>query len=385
MAALDLTEDQVLYFRARRGHMAGPGAPNAVAAARVIIGAQSQQLPPSLLALSMRTAGRPTASQLRKQLFARSPKLVRTWGQRGTLHIYDARDDWARVVAARQQWQPGGRGGPMPAEATVDKALEIMHAAGKPVTRGDLLGVAPRSYVRAVEQRAAMANMDAARLAAARLLWMLALRGDACVADKVGAEQAYATRAAWFPKLAWKLPPPSEAAAGLARKYLAVFGPATATDVAHYFGARVSDAKAWLARLDGTLVEVGCGGRKGLVALRKDAADLSRRPPGAASGWPLRLLPLWETMLMGHADKSWTVPEESERKRVWRKAAYVCPVVLARGRVVATWSQSEKRGRLVAEVHPLSGWRKSAHLPGVRREAKAIAAHLELSGAEVVA
>ncbi len=26
---IEVTEDQVLYFRARRGHLAGPGAPNA--------------------------------------------------------------------------------------------------------------------------------------------------------------------------------------------------------------------------------------------------------------------------------------------------------------------------------------------------------------------
>ena len=100
-STIELTEDQVLYFRARRGHLAGPGAPSAVAAARAILGAQAQQLPPALLALSLRTKGRPPARTLEKQLMKSPRTLVRTWGQRDTLHLYDADVDWAMVVAAR--------------------------------------------------------------------------------------------------------------------------------------------------------------------------------------------------------------------------------------------------------------------------------------------
>ena len=76
--AIEVSEEQVLWFRARRGHLAGPGAPDAATAARAIIGAQSQQLPPSLLALSLRTKGRPTARTIRMELLE-SRTLVRTW------------------------------------------------------------------------------------------------------------------------------------------------------------------------------------------------------------------------------------------------------------------------------------------------------------------
>ncbi|MCB9462386.1 MAG: winged helix DNA-binding domain-containing protein [Candidatus Eisenbacteria bacterium] len=40
---------------------------------------------------------------------------------------------------------------------------------------------------------------------------------------------------------------------------------------------------------------------------------------------------------MAHADKSWTVPDEAERRKVWLRFADVAAVVLAGGRVVATW------------------------------------------------
>ncbi len=273
----------------------------------------------------------------------------------------------------------------MPSEATLDKALAVMESAAGPVTRSDLISVAPRSYVSAVQETGRAAGLEASRLAAARLIWRLALRGDACLADKVGQEQAYAPRSVWLPKLKWPRKPQAalQAATGLARKYLAVYGAATAADVAHFFGARVTTARRWLEELNGELSPVGCGDRKGLVALRRDLADLTSKPPTATTMWPLRLLPLWDSMLMGHADKTWTVPDESDRKAVWRKGAYVAAVALARGRVVATWSHSQRGGRLVVEVRPLSRWSPTKHAAGVRREADAVAAHLELDGADV--
>jgi len=155
----------------------------------------------------------------------------------------------------------------MPTKATLDKTLKVMKAAPGPVTRTDILGVAPRSYVRAVGERAGAASMDAERFAAARLIWRLAQRGGA-------GEQC-------------------EAVAG---------HPRWGTD------------------------------RRAL-----------RRPQGIA------------------------------------RAA----VAIARGRVVATWTHKQQRGRLVVEVQPLSRWQTSKHAAQVRREAQAVAAHLDLDAADI--
>ena len=114
-------------LRARRGCLTPPGAPDLTAAARAILGAQSQQLPPSLLALSLRTAGRPSAEQVRRRLFGGQRDLARTWGQRETLHVYDAATDWPLVAAARAQWAPAGRRGVVPSTQLVDRALKVLH------------------------------------------------------------------------------------------------------------------------------------------------------------------------------------------------------------------------------------------------------------------
>ena len=379
---LELSEEQVLWFRARRGHLAGPGATSAAAAARAILGAQSQQLPPSLFGLSARTKGRPSAASLRRQLFGGTRRLVRTWGQRETLHVYDPGAHWALVASSREVWAPGGRRGPMPGAGTIDEAWRVVRAAGRPVTRSDLVGVAPKSYERAIAEIAGQASLSVERLAAARLIWQLALRGDLCLGEDVDRERSYATRSDWFPRLAWDPPPGVEAATELAQQYLATFGPATTTDVAHFFGARVQEAKVWIEALRPVLIDVACGGRKGLVALKRDARQLTPAAPKRAAEWPVRFLPLWDGALMGHKDKRWLVPEVGEEKLVWRKAAYVAATVIARGRIVATWTHRERAKAVDVELTPLSGWR-SSHLPGARREAKALAAHLGRAQAEL--
>lgn len=385
MKTLSIREDQVLYYRARRSHLAGPGARDAVRAARDIVGAQAQQPGPGTLALSQRTKGRPAAPRLKNALLGKKKSLVRTWGQRETLHIYDP-VDWVLVAAARQQWAPGGRRGPMPDAAALDRALEVIEDAGT-ATRTDLLGVAPASYEKKLlaEHGNYIKNREQARrFAAGRLLWCLSMRGDVCVAHKIGAEQAYAARSVWFPKLAWDDIEPLDAAVALTRRYLSVNGPATARDLAHFFGARVKEARTWMEALEdgGEVLEVECGERKGLRILGSDADALANAPLRAKADWPTRLLPQWDTYLMGHADKTWTVPESADQKRVWRKSAVVAACVVSRGRAVAEWQFETRKDRLEVELLPLSTWTRTL-LPDVKREAHTVAAHLGLAKAQV--
>lgn len=380
---LDLGEDQVLWFRARRGCLAGPGAPDAVTAARAVVGLQAQKAAPALLGLSQRMAARPTAAELSLLLSEPPRALVRTWGQRETLHLFDAAEDWAEVAAARGQWAPGGRRGPMPDGRTLEAGLRAMRQADGPVDRDALFDVVPPAYLKKIAELAEGTGLSAERLAAARVLWCLALRGDLCLAGKSGARRLHALREDWYPDLAWPaaLDPPA-AAARLARRYLAAYGPATPADVAHFFGARVREADGWLAALAPELIRVSCGGRKDLVALAADAADLRADPP-SGRGWPLRLLPLWDNLLMGHRDKTWTAPAAAERPAIWRRGAHVSATALHRGRIVAVWTHAKRRGGLRVEVTPLGGWRK-AMLPGLRREARAVSAHMELTDVEVL-
>lgn len=384
---LTISEEQALFFRSCRQHLAGPGAVDAVAAARAVVGVQSQQLNPSLWGLSLRTAGRPGASALADAILAEPRSLVRTWGQRDTIHIFDPAAHWVPMVAARPLLEAGGRRGGMPPDRLVARAAKALATASRPLARSDFMDMIPDSYLLELDPRIGDETARR-RFAAGRLLWRLNQEGLACVAHKKGAEQTYAPRRMWFADLDWPdlLPGPEEAARNLVRAYLRAYAPASPADVAHFFGARVTSARTWLGLLDdrGELTGVDCGGRKELVALACDRDDLAAAVPRGRSAWPVRLLPMWDGLLMGHADKSWTVPADDERPLVWGKAAQVSPVVLDRGRVVATWSHRQRGRSLAVEIRPLGGWKVRLHLKEVEREAGDLAAHLGIDPERLV-
>lgn len=379
---VNLSEEQILAFRSERSHLLGPGADSPRQAAADILGAQAQQLSSGLLALSLRTKGRPTAEQLQSQLLAPESDLVRTWGQRETLHLYAADPDWRLTQAARSEWAQGIRGRLRPPEAIVDKASKKIQEL-EYVRRQDLFPLLSAAFVRSLQPQVG-GKRAAERSAAGLVIYQLAMAGEIYVAEKKGAEQNYRLRKNAYPTLSWpKRLAASTAARTFALRYFRTFGPATPQDLAHFFHARVAKARQWMVSFQDDLVEVQCGRRKDLFALREDLPALQRAAPKGFRAWPVRLLPLWDCWLMAHADKSWTAPEEADRKRIWRKAAYVSAVVMARGRAVALWSHLKRKNELKVEVTPLSLWKPSQHLPGVRREAKAIAKHFGLAASEV--
>lgn len=386
--ALEVSEEQGLWFRARRLHLAGPGASDAGEAARDILGAQTQLEAAGLHALSLRSADRPTAAALRARLYEPGRDLVRVWGQRDTLHIYDAASDWAQVIAAIRLWSQSGRRGTMPEDEVLGEILRVFEEAGRPLTRSELFGAIPTSYIEEVSKHP-NAGDDPQRFAATRLVWRLTKLGHLSQGPMQGAQNLYVARSTWFGDVAWPaLLDEDEVCVALTRRYLRVCAPATAQDIAHHFGARVSDAKRWLEVLRPELVEVSCAGRKGLVALALDADALREPAPAEGSeAWPLRLLPLYDTMLMMHADKRWTVPDPAEEKQVWRKAAYVAATVVERGRLAATWVHEVERpkkgpARVRLTLEPMRRYRPEM-LPSIEREAEALARHLGCEGAEV--
>lgn len=361
---MKLSERQVLSFRARRGHLSGPGAPSLAAAARAVVGIQAQVEGAAWWSLAMRTAGRPQAAAVDHEVYS-ARSLVRTWAQRDTLHLYAA-EDWPWVAAADPQWPFSGRRGASPPEEALAATRARLERGV--ITRGDILDLATAEMI--AEMAARVGPEQAQRYAAGRLVWRLAHLGEVCLGTAVGAEQGYVARQHWLPELEFPAHPPLAAAVELSRRYLAVNGPATVQDLAHYFGANVSAARQWLAELQPELIEVDCEGHGKLVALAVDAYPLGAddSPP------PPRLLAGYDTLLMAHADKTWTVPVAAENKAIWRASAVVAPVVLAGGRVVATWSQKKKAKSLQVVIEPLSGW-QSGYREALEADAQALAAH----------
>ena len=368
--ALTLSEEQVLSFRARRGHLVGAGAADVVACAQRLMGAQAQVEPCALYALSARTQGRPTAQAVRQRLYEDDHALVRTWGQRDTLHLYDARD-WPMIIAARARWaQTPRRGGTPPASLLEDARLAFEQAQGA-LTRDDLFALLPERFVQEVAALPG-APADARRLAASRVIEALARLGHITFGPPRGSRVSYVHRDRWHSQLPWPALDPDEAARQATRRYLAVFGPASQADVAHHMGARSAQVRAWLPAMADELLTVSVQGRSPLMALRCDEEAL--RAP-VDHDWPVRLLPAYDTALMAHKDKRWLVPDAALEPLIWRKAAVVAAAVWARGRIVGTWSAQTRADRVDVQIDAHSLWR-AEHLEGAAQVASAYAAHL---------
>jgi Winged helix DNA-binding domain len=152
-------------------------------------------------------------------------------------------------------------------------------------------------------------------------------------------QEAYG-RARYVAAQRWLGPPtedqtdPDRAAAYLAERYLAAFGPANADDLAAYVGRgrNIVRYRGALGSLADRLVQFVDEGGRALV----DLADAPR--PGADAPAPARLLARWDSLLLayGTRDRARVLPPEQQGTVITRNAD-VLPSFLVDGIVAGTW------------------------------------------------
>jgi hypothetical protein len=118
----------------------------------------------------------------------------------------------------------------------------------------------------------------------------------------------------------------------LVRRYLAAFGPATVRDVAAWSGAAVAQLRPAIAALDaaGILRRFADDGGRELLDLEGAAL------PAADVPAPPRLLPMWDNLLLAHADRT-RVISDAHRALVIARNGDVLPSFLVDGRVAGLW------------------------------------------------
>jgi hypothetical protein len=164
----------------------------------------------------------------------------------------------------------------------------------------------------------------------------------------------WTTTEAWF----GAAPPPQDpdrAVEDLVRRYLAAFGPATAADVQRWSG---------LTRVAAVITRIRSDDRG------RPLWDLPDAPrPGADVPAPVRFLPDFDEVLLGHDDRSRIVPPEI-RPLLASRNGMPPGTVLVDGLVAGTWSITRSRGDAVPgergrpeharlEVTPLRRWSRA--------------------------
>ena len=116
----------------------------------------------------------------------------------------------------------------------------------------------------------------------------------------------------------------------LVRRYLAAFGPASVADVAQFAMVQRARVRAAVDALAGELEQHR--GPDGAVLHDVPGAPL----PDEDTPAPPRLLPMWDQVLLAHADRSRVIPPE-HRRTVTRSNGDVLPTLLVDGVVAGVW------------------------------------------------
>jgi hypothetical protein len=174
--------------------------------------------------------------------------------------------------------------------------------------------------------------------------------------------------------LVWTVPPPEMGAAAarleLARRYLHVYGPATAGSFARWAGLSPRQAAAAFDALAAELTPAQTPvGDAWLLAADEPAA---RAAPGPAA--PARLLPSGDAYyLLQGADRALLVPDQARRGELWTPRVWP-GALLVGGEVTGTWRRSGPlitvqpwRPLTPAERDAVTAEAESLPLPGLTR------------------
>jgi hypothetical protein len=175
------------------------------------------------------------------------------------------------------------------------------------------------------------------------LLHLAASRGVICYGPYRGSEPTFVRADAWIP--GWKDVPREQAEEMLLRVYMKAFGPATAADFALWTGITLTEAREIWARQQANLAPVNVEGWLSEV-LQEDLAKLAK----AEFERPLvRLLPYFDTFLLGHKEREHIVSRKHQ-PNVYRPQGWIAPVVLVDGRVSAVWEHAWEGNHLRVKV-----------------------------------
>ncbi len=170
--------------------------------------------------------------------------------------------------------------------------------------------------------------------------------GKLCHGPDRGQKVSFVRPDTWLPKL--RHVSRRKAEDTLLQQYLRAYGPATLRDFAHWAGASVRATAPIWDRLENRFHTVSVEGSEAVVLEN----DLDLLEKGLADGPPcVRLLPRYDTYILGHKDKSHLVERENY-KSVFQSLARIAAVLLVNGRIWGTWSYQRGANRVTLIVEP---------------------------------
>ena len=354
-----LTREALNRATLARQHLLRRVAIDPVAAAGAVGGLQAQEPASPYLALWSRLEGFDADTMTRA--FAER-RLVKAGLMRATLHAVPA-DDYLLlrpavdpVFSASSRLMRGAR---PHADRLARLRAEIEQLASTP---------RPNSELR--DRLAKLEGVDDPE--AREALWWWVRRTTPLLQAPTGGPWSFGRRPSMVAPEAWIGRPFGAEADGLVllvRRYLGALGPATVADATSWSGVSAARLRPAIETLDqaGELWR----GRDERGRAVMDLVDAPR--PRADVEAPPRLLPMWDGLVLGHADRTRLISDE-DRARVVAGNGDTYPTILVDGRVAGLWwtrsaapgrrSSSSRSARCAARTAPRSrrrarGWPRS--------------------------
>ena len=264
----------------------------------------------------------------------RERRVVRATAWRGTLHLLTA-DDLLAFRGALQPMLSRGMQSILRHRAESFDMEKLLTAARAFFGRKPATFDAARTHLAA---RFPVADERALGYAVRTHLPLVQVPDDSPWGFPAAADFALADD--WLGK---KLPTGDQGLPALARRYLAAFGPASVTDAQNWSG---------LGSLRATFEEL-----RGELATFRDARgrelfDLPDAPrPDEETAVPVRFLPEYDNLVLGHDDRSRVVADE-HRSRLITRNLQVPATFLVDGFVAGTWRVERKKKAATLTLTP---------------------------------
>ena len=328
--------DELSLLRMAAQRLVGPRAATPADAVRWLTAVQGQDLPGALTSVALRTAGG-TRAAVAAALDA--GEVVRSWPMRGTLHLVAAEDlPWMlELLSAKALAGAAGRRASLGlTDDDVARAREVALAAltgGRRLGRAELVAALAAGGVPTDGQRAY------------HLLWWLAQNGLTCLGPTEDGDQQVVLLAEWVPTP--RRLERDEALGELALRFFCGHGPATVKDLVRWAGVLVRDVKAGLAVAAPRLERLVVDGTEHWM----DPATPDRLAAGRAEAEGVLLLPGFDELVLGYADRSCTVPPAFADRIVPGNNGMFRATAVHAGRVLGVWRAGRGKARPI-ELEP---------------------------------
>jgi hypothetical protein len=330
---------EVALLRLAAQRLAGARARTPADAVRWMTAMQAQDYAGALTSVALRTSHGARAA-VEEALDA--GHVVRSWPMRGTLHFVPAEDlPWLlATLAPRVVASTRGRHVRLGIEeSAIEQARQLAYAAlqgGRRLRRAELMAAWEAGGVSTAGQRGI------------HLLGHLARLGDLCLGPVEGGQQAIVLVQEWIrqPRHLER----EEALGELAERYFRSHGPATAKDLQRWAGLVVADVRAGIALARPRLERLELDGVEHLL----DPGTPDRLAASRREARGTYLLPGFDEMILGYADRTATLPPEHADTTVPGGNGMFLATVVHDGTAVGTWRRVGTGGRRRIEATPFT-------------------------------